>query len=199
MVLTNIPASVGTPRKSKSGRTRQIPRRSTKKSLDNIARFHLQRFATSAHNLRVVLMRSVHKSAQFHQLDINEVETWVDDIIKRFLKSGLLDDYVYARGKAITMMARGSSMVRIRSLLAAKGVSRSVVKKTLIDLFAEDNDIALKAALKFARRRQIGPYRRAFEIERTEEKRELSILARAGFPYGIARQIVYANRNDFTD
>jgi len=199
MVFKNSPTSVETPRKPKSGRTRRTPRRSTSKSLENIARFHLQRFASSAHNLRVVLMRSVHTSAQFHALDINEAEKWVGDIIKRFLQSGLLDDYVYARGKVITMLARGSSLIRVRSSLATKGVSRTIVEEVLIDLFSENKNMVFDAALKFARRRQIGPYRRASIIEKREEKRELSILARAGFSYSIARQIVDSNLDDYID
>ena len=73
-------------------RRRKIPRKVTPTSLENIALYYLQRFATSSENLRQVLMRRVRRSAKHHETDVEACAQMIDELTKRYLKSGLLDD-----------------------------------------------------------------------------------------------------------
>jgi regulatory protein len=52
-------------------------------------------------------------------------------------------------------------------------------------------DEELAAAFVLARKRRVGPYRRA-AVDRAGRAKELPVLARAGFPFGVAKRVVDA-------
>ncbi|MGY9106318.1 MAG: regulatory protein RecX, partial [Alphaproteobacteria bacterium] len=79
-----------------SAREKRKPRKATKKSLENAALFYLERYASSAENLRRVLLRRVERSARAHDTDRDEGAELVDGIIHRYKDANLLDDAVYA-------------------------------------------------------------------------------------------------------
>jgi regulatory protein len=51
----------------------------------------------------------------------------------------------------------------------------------------------LEAAATYARRRRLGPHRRDPEARAERRERDLAALARAGFSYAIAQQIIDAD------
>jgi regulatory protein len=81
---------------------------------------------------------------------------------------------------------RGESGARIRARLAAKGVESSLAAEAVRSLRAETDDPDLAAACAFARRRRLGPYRRAA----ADSARELGAFARAGFPRRVAERVL---------
>ena len=74
-------------------------------------------------------------------------------------------------------------VLRIAAGLVAKGVEA----ETAAEALSGADDMA--AALAFARRRRIGPWRRG-EDNRETRDREGAALARSGFSYEISRRIV---------
>lgn len=175
-----------------TARRRKVPRKASKSHLENAALHYLERFASSSQNLRNVLLRRVKRSAYHHGTDPDEGAIWVDDIVTRFLESGLLDDKVYADGRARSLHARGNSQKAIRMKLRAKGVEAHLIEDALETIADEaDEDVDLIAALRFAKRRRLGPYRDPVRREELREK-DMAAVARAGFSYHIARQIIEA-------
>ena len=172
------------------------PKRVTPQYLENAALHYLERFASSAENLRRVLLRKVERSAQAHGTNREEAAGWVDALIARYRASGLLDDSGYARMKAESLHRRGTSTRAIREKLAAKGVAREHVKQAL-DRVEEDTegDVDLAAALALARRRRLGPYRPP-ESRAAHREKDLAAIGRAGFAYDIARRVVDAENPD---
>ncbi|MBC8240611.1 MAG: RecX family transcriptional regulator [Alphaproteobacteria bacterium] len=170
-------------------RKRRLPRKATKSHLENAALHYLERFSTSSQNLKYVLLRRVMRSAHYHDTDADEGAVWVDDIITRFLHAGLLDDKAYADGRIRSLHARGTSRRTIRMKLRAKGVDLDLIN-AVFDAIGDEKseDIDLIAALRFAKRRRLGPYRGS-QREECREK-DMAALARAGFSYHIARQII---------
>lgn len=174
---------------------RKPPKKATARHLDNVALWYLQRFAASADSLRRVLMRRVEKSARAHDTDREEGAAFVEDIIARFRRSGLLDDRVYAEGRALSLHRRGVSTQGIRARLAAKGVGTDDIDAALAMLRDETDDPDLAAAIAYARRRRIGPYRTRGDRDELRE-RDLAALARQGFGYDIARRVIEARDVD---
>jgi regulatory protein len=170
---------------------RKLPRKATPKSLENAALYYLERFASSAENLRRVLMRRVERSARAHDTDREEGAAAVDDIVRRFLASGLLDDRAYAAARAGTLHRRGGSARKIRASLMQKGVAPDDIEAALAALRDEAPDPEIAAAVTLARRRRLGPYRPDGDREARREK-DLAALARAGFGYDIARKVIEA-------
>jgi regulatory protein len=167
------------------------PRKITETYLHNAALFHLGRFATSAENLRRVLMRKVLRSARHHECDPKDGEALVTALIARFQKSGLLDDKAYSEGMVTKYHRRGASARMIRGRLAQKGVTSEHTEAALAQLFEETSDPEFEAAALFARRRRIGPYRDQSMRASLREK-DLASLARAGFSYDIANRVIDA-------
>ena len=132
------------------------PRKITAQSLDAAALAYLQRFATSAANLRAVLMRRVARAALAHDDDPEDGAALVDALVERYLRTGLLDDAAYAIARTATLHRRGSSPRGIRAWLAAKGVAAEHIDQALAQLGAETGDIDLRGAYNYARRRRLG-------------------------------------------
>ena len=170
---------------------RRTRRRATPKSLENAGLHHLARFASSAENLRRVLMRRVERSARAHGTDITEGAAAVAEIVARFTASGLIDDTAYAEGRALSLFRRGASRRHIRFALARKGVGAQDIEAALASLTRETGDPELAAALNLARRRRLGPYRAPCDRDDRRQK-DLAVLARAGFGYQIARRVIEA-------
>ncbi|MBL6935821.1 MAG: RecX family transcriptional regulator [Alphaproteobacteria bacterium] len=191
---------------------RRTPRKATAQYLENAALYHMERFSSSVANLRRIMMAKVERSARFHGTDRTQGEAQVEDIIARFLRSGLLDDEVYATARAASLRRRGSSSRAIHAKLAAKGVDKSVIQDALAAVEGEHPDAEFSAAVTFARRRRIGPFRHHrsatapknheedrkenHEKERQLREKELAALGRAGFCFDMARRIVDAQSEE---
>ena len=66
----------------------------------------------------------------------------------------------------------------------------------IIDLVTKalnSGNAEIEAALRYARRRRLGPYRVDREIATENRQRDLASLGRAGFSYDTARRVVDAD------
>lgn len=176
---------------SRGQRHRRAAKKATPKYLENVALWYLQRFAASAESMRRVLMRRVADSARAHDTDRAEGAAMVEDIVARFRRSGLLDDRAYAAGRALSLHRRGVSEQGIRARLRAKGVEREEIEAAVAGLAEEAAEPDLAAAVSYARRRRIGPYRTRGDRGDLRE-RDLAALARQGFDYDTARRVIDA-------
>ena len=92
---------------------RKPPKRVSAPYLERAALHYLERFASSSANLRRVLMRKVDRSAQAHGTDPAEGARWVEDLIARYQRSGLLNDAAYAEMRAASRAASATGFPRI--------------------------------------------------------------------------------------
>ena len=162
------------------------PRPVTTESLDKAALGYLERYASSAANLRRVLMRRIERAARAGACDRDAGARMVDSIVERYRARGLLDDRSYAEGRVRTLHRQGRSRVRIAATLAAKGVAREEIGRALAAFAAEAPEADLVAALALARRRRFGPYRAA-DRRAQFRRRDLAALTRAETPFAVAR------------
>ncbi len=153
--------------------------------LMNVTLRYLSMRSTSASHLRRLLMERARRSPT----PAEESKPLVDAEIERLLESGLLDDAKYAGAVARTQQSRGGSTSKIRGALAAKGLHAEVSAEAIRALGDDSVDPEWDAALTWARKRRLGPYRTG---EATQERlaKELAKMGRAGFPYDVARKIV---------
>lgn len=176
---------------ARTTKTRRKPRKVSKQHLENVALWYLARYQASARSLERVLMRRVARSSDFHGTDPEEGRSLVSDLIARYRLAGLLDDAAYARARAASLHARGVSLRVIAGRLREKGIEQAEIDDALTALAeeAQDGGPDLAAAMRTARRRRLGPWRRREEREARREK-DLAALARAGFSYDVARQVI---------
>ena len=171
---------------------RRLPRPPTPERLHARALRYLERYATTAAHLRRVLLRRALRDAQALGIDAERVRADVDTIVGRVSAAGLIDDGLFALTLARRLAAWGRSPARIRAALAAKGLTESAVAEALCRLQEEEGDPELAAAIAFARRRRLGPWRPAGS--RAEQRgQDLAALGRAGFGYRAVRLVVEAD------
>src|ERR1700681_4753581 len=90
--------------------------------LEKWALGYLERFASSAENLRRVLRRRVRRRVRNDEETVRMADGLIDALVIRYRESGLIDDAAYAAGRARARLARGQSLRRIAAGLIAKGV-----------------------------------------------------------------------------
>jgi regulatory protein len=144
---------------------------------------YLGRYASSAENLRRVLQRRVRRRSPEAE---RAAMPLIDQLVARYRESGLLDDAAYAAARVQSLHRRGESLRGMRARLAAKGVAASDVMEAISTLRTVAADPDLAAACAFARRRRLGPYRRAA----AKHARELAAFARAGFSRRVAEAVL---------
>lgn len=154
------------------------PRKITRQYLENAALYYLQRFSTSAENLKNVLRRKIEKSCAFHKTPPEEFYAAVDDMIARYTSAGLLNDPLFACAKTATLRRQGQSRRAIEAKLRQKGLAKEDIQTALSDVDKSDS-AELDAAIVFARRKKLGQGRR-------ELQKELAAMGRAGFSYEIS-------------
>jgi regulatory protein len=167
---------------------RRGPRKATPEYLERSALFYLQRYAAPAGHLRRLLLAKVARSAHFHGTDPEAGAEAVKQLIGRLTRAGLLDDAGYAAARARSFMRRGVSARAIRARLLHKGVAPELIDQALAGLAEEAREPELSAALAYARRRRLGPYRADGRIAHRE--RDLAALGRRGFDLDTARKVV---------
>jgi regulatory protein len=168
---------------------RKPPREVTQAGLERAALAYLERFAASAESLRRVLLRKIERSARAHGSDRDQGAAWIEALIERYRRSGLLDDRVYAEARTASLRRQGRSARAIADRLARKGVGRAVIDEALGPTRTPADELA--AAARLAQRRRLGPYRVGGDRE-TQRLRDLATLGRAGFSYDTARKVVAA-------
>jgi regulatory protein len=153
-------------------------------SLREAALNYLARYATTEAGLRRVLHRRVDQWARqaSGREDASEraaeAKAAVAGIIARMVELGLLNDAVFAETRARGLALSGRSRRAISARLMAKGIDADRARAVL----PEEEDSELISALILARKRRIGPFRKADP----DQNREQGVLARAGFPRDVA-------------
>lgn len=183
----------------KQGAQRRVgPKPITQERLGNIALHYLERFASSVENLRRVLMRRVDRAARFHDTDLEQAARWVDALVERYQRAGLVNDKLYAEALTNSLRRRGASTRMVKQKLAAKGVDRDTVDDALEATGGTDDATDLKAAFAFAKRRRLGPFGAA-ATRQDRRQRDMAALGRAGFSYATARKVVETKGEDEID
>src|SRR5947207_11776231 len=83
---------------------------------------YLDRFASSAENLRRVLLRRARRRLGPDTRLPSETAAEIAALVTRYRDTGLIDDAEYAAGRARARLRRGQSLRTIRAALAAKGI-----------------------------------------------------------------------------
>ncbi len=153
--------------------------------LERAALHYLERYASSAENLRRVLTRKARRLlGPGGETLASGIEGSIAEVVGRMVRSGLVDDRSFAEMKVGALIRRGASTRAMRARLKGKGVADDVLEAAL---GAHDlDDLAL--ARRHAERKRLGPYR--LRPDPSLRERDLAALCRAGFSYRIAAGIL---------
>ncbi len=176
--------------KPREKRKKKVPKRITPDYLHNAGLAYLQRFPASTAHFKTVMGRKIKRSCAFHtDLEEQTCLEMLEPVIVNFQRLGLLDDQAYIRGIVTSLRRRGLSAQAITARLLSKGIPAETAM-TAVRAYDqseyEGENGELIAALRLARRKKLGPYK----TREKDEQKELATIARAGFSYEIARNIL---------
>jgi len=107
-------------------------------------------------------------------------------VAERFAAQGYVDDSSYALSKAQSLTGRGYGKRRVMEALKAAGVEEEQSAGARDHADAE----AVSAALRFARRRRVGPFAQTPPRDPREKEKALAAMIRAGHGFDLARAIL---------
>ena len=149
-------------------------------SLSELALFYVGKYATTRAKLFAYLTRKVRERGWG-----GEGTADIETLVERFAQTGLVDDATFALAKSRSLSARGYGRGRVRQALKAAGIEEA--DSAAADELAEDEAVA--SALRFARRRRIGPFADSAP-DRAGRERAIAAMIRAGHSFALARALV---------
>jgi len=149
--------------------------------LNELALRYVGRFATTRAKLRSYLSRKVRERGWD-----GPGEPDLERIAERFASQGYIDDSSYALAKSQSLTGRGYGKRRVLQSLRAAGIEEEHGSAAREHADAE----AVSAALRFAKRRRIGPFAEAAPADPRQREKALAAMIRAGHGFGVARAIV---------
>jgi regulatory protein len=147
--------------------------------LEELALRYVARFATSRAKLRAYLSRKVRERGWS-----GSVEPDLDGLADKICRLGYVDDAAYALSKAQSLSGRGYGKRRLSQKLQVDGIGEEDAAPAL----DHADSAAVESALRFARRRRLGPFGAGSDDPKQREK-AIAAMIRAGHPFGLSRAI----------
>lgn len=153
-----------------------------KDKLLKYAIYYLSKYSSSKKNLEFILKKKIRrlsdeKKIRFHLY--NEIQI----IIEKLEKLNIINDQVFVESKIQSLQYQAKSKNYIKQYLLQKGIDKQLIEEQ-ISLFYENNkNLEKENALKFAKKRNL--------LDNDQDyQKKLSKMARAGFSYDIAKEIL---------
>jgi len=148
--------------------------------LNELMMAYVGKFATSRAKLGTYLTRKVKERGWAGSGDAP-----VDALVDKATRLGFVDDAAFALSKARSLTARGYGARRVGQALNAAGIEEGDGEA------ARDHaqEEAVEAALRFARRRRIGPFASA-QPDPAQKEKALAAMVRAGHDFRLSKTIL---------
>ena len=179
-----------------------IHRKNKKKDLEatvdemrNFALNYIEKYAPSKQQLKTYLLK---KYLSFKNSSVNKssISDLITVVLNDLEQSKFINDKFYSNSKAKNLIQRGSSINKIRNYLIQKGISDKYVRETLADIKNNNEDQDFFSAIKICKKKRIGPARE--ESNRSLfYKKDIGILARAGFDFETSKKIMDIEKDEY--
>lgn len=183
----------------KAPRTPRRQKPLTYARLERMAVLYLQRFPASAQRFRLVMKRKIDRAHQRAPGPEEQYGSWLDELEAVCMRAGLLNDTALATGIAATQNRRGQGMRSIHGKLRSRGFTESTIQTALTALAqrfeARYGDPDLIAALRYAKRRRLGPFGPA-ALDWNVRQRQLASLARRGLSFNVCQKVMEFSLDD---
>lgn len=148
--------------------------------LNELMLAYVARFATSRAKLKTYMTRKLRERGW-----TGPGEPPTDELVAKAARAGFVDDAAFALGKARSLTQRGYGSRRVRQALFAAGIEDED------SAAARDHasEGAVEAALRFARRRRLGPFAATLADPHQSEK-QLTAMLRAGHALRLSKAIL---------
>ena len=153
-----------------------------KDKLLKYAVYYLSRYSSSKKNLEYILKKKIRRLTGEKKVRY-ELYKEINHIINKLEELKLLNDEVFVESKINSLLIQAKSKNYIKQYLLRKGVSDQIIEEQISFFYENNNNIERENALKFAMKRNLLNNNKDYE-------KNLSKMARAGFSYNIAKEIL---------
>ena len=153
-----------------------------KDKLLKYAVYYLSRYSSSKKNLEYILKKKIRRLTEEKKVRY-ELYQEINHIINKLEQLKLLNDEVFSESKINSLLMQAKSKNYIKQYLIRKGVSNKLADDQVSIFYKKNLNLERENALKFAKKKNL-----LNDNENYEKK--LSKMARAGFSYEIAKEIL---------
>ena len=153
-----------------------------KEKLLKYAIYYLSKYSSSKKNLEYILKKKIRRISDEKKIRFHLYKE-IKIIIDKLEKLKLINDKIYAESKINTLLNQVKSKNYIKQYLIRKGVSSEVADEQISLFYEKNQNLEKENALKFAKKRNLLKDNKDYE-------KKLSKMARAGFSYEIAKEIL---------
>ena len=153
-----------------------------KEKLLKYAIYYLSKYSSSKKNLEFILKKKIRRLSNEKQIRF-QLYNEILIIIEKLEQLNLINDQFFVESKIQSLQYQAKSKNYIKQYLVQKGINKQLIEEQ-ISLFYENNkNLEKENALKFAKKRNL------LNSDQDYEKK-LSKMARAGFSYDVAKEIL---------
>ena len=153
-----------------------------KDKLLKYAIYYLSKYSSSKKNLEFILKKKIRRLSDEKKIRFqlyNEIQI----IIEKLEKLNLINDQVFVESKIQSLQYQAKSKNYITQYLLKKGIDKQLIDKQIALFYENNKNLEKENALKFAKKRNL------LNSDQDYEKK-LSKMARAGFSYDVAKEIL---------
>ena len=164
-------------------------------NLRDLAYSYLEKYSPSKQQLKIYLLKKYLKkfSKSKERKNISEI---IEKIVTNLENNKFINDELYSDSKARSMLKRGYSLNKINQSLRNKGINQKYISSSLSKIKKDQIEPDFVSALKLCKKRRIGAIRPMANRE-IFYKKDMGILARAGFSFEISKKILELEKNEF--
>lgn len=159
-----------------------------REGLERLALHYVGRYATTRAKVKSYLARKVKERGWEGEAPN------ISALAERLSALGYIDDGAFAAARAASLQRRGYGEQRVAQALRAAGIE----DEDAAEAREQTKEGALAAALRFARRKRIGPYATA-AADRANAQKAFAAMVRAGHSFDIVKQVLNASADDIPD
>ena len=153
-----------------------------KDKLLKYAVYYLSKYSSSKKNLEYILKKKIRRLTEEKKIRY-ELYQEINHIISKLEQLKLLNDEIFVESKINSLLMQAKSKNYIKQYLIRKGVNNKLADDQISIFYKKNLNLEKENALKFAKKKNL-----LNDNENYEKK--LSKMARAGFSYEIAKEIL---------
>ena len=179
-----------------------IPIKNKKKTLQatvqemrNYSLAYIEKYAPSKQQLKTFLLKKYLKN-KVKNINKKNITDLIEVVLEDLEKNMFINDRIYSKSKAKSLINRFSSINKIRNYIFSKGIKDKYIKDTIEQIKDNNEDQDFFSAIKVCKKKRIGPSRD--ENNRILfYKKDMGVLARSGFSYETSKKVLNLPKIEF--
>jgi regulatory protein len=153
-----------------------------KDKLLKYAIYYLSKYSSSKKNLEFILKKKIRRLSDEKQIRF-QLYNDIQPIIEKLENLNIINDKLFVESKLQSLQYQAKSKNYIKRYLLQKGINKELIEEEISLFYKNNKNLEKENAFKFAKKRNL------LDNDNDYQKK-LSKMARAGFSYDIAKEIL---------